>query len=103
MRHPFNFPNIDKNVKLIEKTRGILMIYTLPCKKDFPGLSFISQRGVGYYQLGYRVPYQNNMSMALTDAYYKLKNRVMLDLAYYRRNKLNQSIQKLEYQQAKLF
>lgn len=103
MRHPFNFPNIDKNVKLIEKTGGILMVYTLPCKKDFPQLSFISKKGVGYYQLGYRVPYQNNMSDALTYAYYKLKNRVMLDLAYHQRMKLNNKIQKLEYQQAKLF
>lgn len=102
MNHPFIIPNEDKNVRLVEKRRGLLMIYTLPCPKDFPDISFIS-KGVGYYRLGYRIYYQENMSQAINKAYWILKHRVMLDLAYWKKRKLNEKIQHLEYKQAKLF
>jgi len=103
MNSLFDVPNEGKNVKLIEKSNGILMIYTLPCPKDFPDLSFISKKGVGYYQLGLRVYYQKNMSQALNEAYWKLKCKMMLDLAYFKKDKLNRKIQNLKYMQSKLF
>ena len=100
-KHPFNVPNLDKNVKLEEKSNGILVIYSLPCEKDFKGPGkfeksiFISKNRT-YYQVGLFVPYQYNMSSALTEAYYKLKHKVMLDLAYYKKKKLDRKIAKLE-------
>ena len=103
MNHPFVIPNEDRNVKLLEKKRGLLMIYTLPCPKDFPDISFISRRGVGYYCLGLPIYYQDNMSQAINRAYWKLKYKVMLDLAYFKRRKLDRKIQHLEYKQSKLF
>lgn len=103
MNHPFITPNEDKNVRLIEKTHGLLMIYTLPCPKDFPKKSFTSRKGISYYQLGLRIYYQSNMSIAINIAYWKLKYRVMLDLAYFKRSKLNKKIERLEYKQATLF
>ena len=100
-KHPFNVPNLNKNVKLEEKSTGILVIYSLPCEKDFKGPGkfeksiFISKNRT-YYQVELFVPYQYNMSSALTEAYYRLKNKVMLDLAYYKKKKLDRKIAKLE-------
>ena len=100
-KHPFNVPNLDKNVKLEEKRSGILIIYCLPCEEDFKGpgklknSTFIS-KGKKYYEVGLFVPYQNNMSRVLTESYYKLKHKVMLDLAYYKKKKLDRKIAKLE-------
>ena len=100
-KHPFNVPNLNKNLKLEEKSNGILAIYSLPCEKDFKGPgkfenSTFRLKNRTYYQVGLFVPYQNNMSSALTHAYYKLKRKVMLDLAYYRKKKLDEKIAKLE-------
>lgn len=97
----FNVPNEDKNVRLIEKKTGILMIYTLACPKEFNNISFRS-RGKCYYSQGLFIPYQNDMSSAFQDAYRKLKNKTMLDLANFKRLQLDIKIAYLIYDKTKL-
>lgn len=98
--NPFFLPNDDKNALLREKKDHLELWYVLPCPKHFPKKSFVSKkRGTSYYRLGLDIPYQNNMSKAISEAYYKLKVHMMLELALYKRKKLNEKIDIL-YQNA---
>ena len=90
----YGVPNLTANVTLREKEHGLLLIYTLPCTKDFPEISFI-RKGRGYFRLGKIVPYQSNMGQALTEAYYATKRESMLRLNTFKLKKLQYKVDNL--------
>lgn len=100
--NPFFLPNDGKNAKLIEKTNGLLLTYMLACTNDFPMKSF-KHKNKWYYSLGITIPYQANMSNAILTAYYKVKTKVMLDLAQHKKAQLTEKINKLTFVQLALW
>ena len=88
MDQPYYIPNGDRNVRLVEKKTGLLMIYTLACPSNFNDISFRSN-GKCYFRHGLFIPYQNDMGVAIEKAYIRLKNRTMLILATFKRQQLD--------------
>lgn len=91
MANPFDLPNEHKNVKLIEKKNGLILTYVLSCPKTFPNISFYS-RNKAYYRLGMFIPYQDNMSACIQEAYILVKNKTMLNLALYKQELQNAKV-----------
>lgn len=84
---PFFIPNLGKNTKIEEVTNGVKLSYILSCDKEFPKKTFTNKNKT-YYKNEVIIVYQNNMSDAICKEYYKLKNKMMLELNEFKIKKL---------------